>query len=256
MAIVDTDIVQTFLEWVEKAIAETAALFLKNPWQFHGDTGIMHYLYHRVLSHGGEDLFHRAEPDGTVALLFESEHYTTEFYLHKGKRESPGKLDFALLDPGSVTREGHVRRGKRSSPAIAGIEVGLGKSVKKMGDMAAEEAAQKVRPGDAAKLIRAIKFGRLRHGFLLEFYSKPESERDARRVFNAVLAAADGLAGFHFLVLVAGNNNLPPKASVYPGGWKAKIGQTVCGCKHGVEHASGISFALRLTVELQQESMT
>ena len=89
MATVDSDIEQAFLGRVEKAITETAILFLKNPWQFHGDTGIMHYLYHRVLSHGGEDLFHRAEPDGTVTLMFESEHYTKEVYLRKGKRESP-----------------------------------------------------------------------------------------------------------------------------------------------------------------------
>ncbi len=228
MATVDSDIEQAFLGRVEKAITETAILFLKNPWQFHGDTGIMHYLYHRVLSHGGEDLFHRAEPDGTVTLMFESEHYTKEVYLHKGKRESPGKLDFALLDPGSITREGRVRRGKRGLPAIAGIEVGLGKSVDKMGDMAAEQTARSVRPGDAAKLIRAIRFGQLRHGFLLEFYRDPASEGRARSVFNAVLAAGKDLAGLHVLVLVAGTGGTPPKACAYPEQWKAKLGLEEC----------------------------
>ena len=223
MATVDSDIEQAFLERVEKAITETAILFLKNPWQFHGDTGIMHYLYHRVLSHGGEDLFHRAEPDGTVTLMFESEHYTKEVYLHKGKRESPGKLDFALLDPGSITREGRVRRGKRGLPAIAGIEVGLDKSVDEMGDMAAEQTARSVRPGDAAKLVRAIRSDQLRHGFLLEFYRDPASEGVARSVFDAVLAAGKDLAGLHVLVLVAGTGGTPPKACAYPEQWKARI---------------------------------
>ena len=224
MATVDSDIEQAFLERVEKAITETAILFLKNPWQFHGDTGIMHYLYHRVLSHGGEDLFHRAEPDGTVTLMFESEHYTKEVYLHKGKRESPGKLDFALLDPGSITREGRVRRGKRGLPAIAGIEVGLDKSVDEMGDMAAEQTARSVRPGDAAKLVRAIRSDQLRHGFLLEFYRDPASEGVARSVFDAVLAAGKDLAGLNVLVLVAGTGGTSPKACAYPEEWKAKLG--------------------------------
>jgi len=224
MATVESDVEQTFLEWVERAIAGTAILFLKNPWQFHGDTGIMHYLYHRILSLGGEDLFHRAEPGGTVTLLLESEHYTKERYVDRGERESPGKLDFALLDPGSITREGRVRRGKGSLPAIAGIEVGLEKPVEKMGDMSAEAIAQSVRPGDAAKLIRGIRFGSLRHGFLLEFYRGPAAAGVARRVYDAVLAAADGLASFHVLVLVAGNSDTPPKASVYPNEWKSRLG--------------------------------
>jgi len=221
MATVDLGIEQVLLECLDKSIKDTAELFLKNPWQFHGDTGIMHYLYHRMLCNGERRLFHRAPPDGTDTLLFESEHYTKEAYLHRGEQESPGKLDFALLDPSSITREGRVRRGL---PAIAGIEVGLDKRVKKMGDMTAERTARPVRPGDAAKLIRAIRFDRLRHGFLLEFYRDPASEGRARSVFKAVLAAADGLAGFHVLVLVAGRGETPPKASVYPEQWKANIG--------------------------------
>ena len=109
-------------------------------------------------------------------------------------------------------------------PEIAGIEVGLDKSVVKMGAMAAEKAARSVRPGDAAKLIRAIRFGSMRHGFLLEFYRNPSSAGVARNVFNAVLAAADDLGGFRVLVLVAGNGISPPKACVYPEPWRATIG--------------------------------
>jgi len=30
---------------IHVAIAETVQEFLQNPWQFHGDTGIMQYLY-------------------------------------------------------------------------------------------------------------------------------------------------------------------------------------------------------------------
>ncbi len=222
MATVDLGIEQVLLECLDESIKDTAELFLKNPWQFHGDTGIMHYLYYRVLCNGGRRLFHRAPPDGTDTLLFESEHYTKEVYLRKGKRESPGKLDFALLDPGSITREGRVRRGKRGLPAIAGIEVGLDKSVDEMGDMVAEQTARLVQPGDAAKLIRAIRFGRLRHGFLLEFYRDPASEGVARSVFDAVLAAGKDLAGLHVLVLVAGTGGTSPKACAYPEQWKAR----------------------------------
>jgi hypothetical protein len=109
-------------------------------------------------------------------------------------------------------------------PEIAGIEVGLDKSVDEMGDMAAEQTARSVRPGDAAKLIRAIRFGRLRHGFLLEFYRDPASEGVARSVFDAVLAAGKDLAGLHVLVLVAGTGGTPPKACAYPEQWKARIG--------------------------------
>lgn len=220
MTTVDLGIEQVLLESLDKSIKETAELFLKNPWQFHGDTGIMHYLYHRMLCNGERRLFHRTPPDGADTLLFESEHYTKEVYLGKGNRVSRGRLDFALLDPSSVTHEGLVRPGL---PAIAGIEVGLGKSVDKMGDMAAEQTARSVRPGDAAKLIRAIRFGRLRHGFLLEFYRDPASEGVARSVFDAVLAAGKHLSGFHALVLVAGTGCTPPKACAYPEQWKARI---------------------------------
>jgi|GEM_PF-1798617 len=228
MATADLSVEQVLLESLDKAITETAALFLKNPWQFHGDTGIMHYLYHRMLCNGEERLFHRAAPDGAETLLFESEHYTQDLYLYSGQKESSGRLDFALLDPGSITGEGRVSRGQGRLPAIAGIEVGLEKTVEKMGDMTAEQTARSVRPGDATKLIRGIRFGQVRHGFLLEFYRDPASVGKARSVFNAVLAAVQGLAGLHVLVLVAGNRNTPPKASVYPEPWRARLGLSGC----------------------------
>ncbi len=88
--------------------------------------------------------------------------------------------------------------------------------------MVAEQTARLVQPGDAAKLIRAIRFGRLRHGFLLEFYRDPASEGVARSVFDAVLAAGKDLAGLHVLVLVAGTGGTSPKACAYPEQWKAR----------------------------------
>ena len=62
--------------------------------------------------------------------------------------------------------------------------------------MAAERATPRVQPGDAAKLIRAIRFGSMRHAFPPQFYRNPASGGLARCVFEAVRAAASGLRDF------------------------------------------------------------
>ena len=76
MATVETDIKQSLLEGVEKSHRGDGRNVLKNPWQFHGDTGIMHYLYHRVLCNGGDRLFHSSASVDVGTLLFQSGFYT------------------------------------------------------------------------------------------------------------------------------------------------------------------------------------
>jgi hypothetical protein len=129
-------------------------------------------------------------------------------------------MDFAFLDEKSIGPDGHVNR---RSPALIGIEVGLNKTLTRMGEMAAGPAARSVRPGDAAKLIREIKYRGMRHGFLLEFYRGPGRAGDAKSVFDGVLDAARDVTGLHVLSVVAGCDDRPAMVSVFPRDWRQRL---------------------------------
>ena len=39
---------------ISSALRDTVNEFIRNPHQFHGDTGIKNFLYHRLMTHGGD----------------------------------------------------------------------------------------------------------------------------------------------------------------------------------------------------------
>ena len=212
------ELLTAFKAVMNTAIRETVTAFFANPWQFHGDTGIMHFLYHRVLTHGDDVVFLRRAQQAT--LLFQSEHYTALAYLQSGAKEKSGRFDFAFVDPDRIPLNGDVRK----APAIAAIEVGRNKDLAKMGDFAAPETASNVRPGDAAKLIREMRYCGLPLAYLIELYDDPQRAVLAPHVFAAVAEAADdaGLNGLHVIVGVRGADSVPHVA-VYPPEWRSDL---------------------------------
>ena len=101
-------------EAIEKSIRETIDAFLSNPFQFHGDTGIMHFLYHRMMTHCGDSVF-KQSPNGVKTLLLQSEHYTALPYLHKGNSPTSARMDYAFIDHASVPPDGKLS--KKNIPA-------------------------------------------------------------------------------------------------------------------------------------------
>lgn len=209
------DILKTFAGVMNTAICDTVRAFFANPWQFHGDTGVMHFLYHRVLTHGENVVVLRR--DQRTTLLFQSEHCTALSYVQSGAREKSGRFDFALVDPSRIPANGDVRK----APAIAAIEVGRNKDLSKMGDFAASETASNVRPGDAAKLIREMRFCGLPLAYLVELYDDPKRAVLAPHVFAKVVEAADdaGLDGLHVLAGVRAADSTA-RVAVYPPDWR------------------------------------
>jgi len=175
----------------------------------------MHFLYHQVLTHGENVVVLRR--DQRTTLLFQSEHYTALSYLQSGAREKSGRFDFALVDPSRIPANGDVRK----SPAIAAVEVGRNKDLSKMGDFTASETASNVRPGDAAKLIREMRFCGLPLAYLVELYDDPQRAVLAPHVFAKVVEAADdaGLDGLHVLVGVRVADSTA-RVAVYPPDWR------------------------------------
>lgn len=206
---------------IDKAVADTARAFLNNSLQFHGDTGIMHYFYHRMMTHGQDVLFKQCA-SGVKALLLQSEQYTTQKYLYKGQNATGGRLDFAVIDPDAVPSDGYV---PESLPAYIGFEVGRNKALDKMGNILADSDALNVKPGDAAKLIRELRFGKMKAGYLLEFYTDEQFCGDATHVFQQVVKACGdlGIAGMHIMSVVRGNVPNHGQVSVFPPGWNNSL---------------------------------
>lgn len=61
---------------IDQAIRDTIEAFLGNSSQFRGDTAIGHYLYHRLMTHGGDAMFGNVSK-GPKTLLLQSEYPTT-----------------------------------------------------------------------------------------------------------------------------------------------------------------------------------
>ena len=205
---------------IDIAVGDTIRAFLNNSLQFHGDTGIMHYFYHRMMTHGSELLFAGC-PNGVRALLLQSEQYTTLKYLQGGQTPSKGRLDFAVVDPNGVLPDGRV---SVEAPLLIGFEVGRNKALDKMGEINAPCEEETTKPGDAVKLIRELRSGKMRTGYLLEFYTDQQFVGDAAYVFETVCAACNRLdvSGMHVLSVVRDNQGRG-KVSLFPDAWRDRI---------------------------------
>lgn len=166
---------QIINEAINKAITETIEEFLRCPEQFHGDTGISHYLYHCIHKHAGKSLYSSSKSTVPNILLLQSEYYTKQQYRYTGTYDSGGKFDFAFVDEETIEFGVSV---SQSAKALIGIEVGLNKDIDKaLGTITAGINEQAVRPADITKIVREIKSGNLRYGYILEFYSVGEERK-------------------------------------------------------------------------------
>lgn len=215
---------------IDNAILKVIREFLTNPFQFHGDSTIMHSWYHWARDSGKDLFFHTpAAVDAVPALLLRSEYATLLNYLDRGKTPSSGSIDYAFLNPDAIGRDGKI---DTTLPALVGIEVGLHKSIDDMGDMTAPEAQAIVKPGDAAKVIREIRFRQMQAGYVLEFYDSPDEVNKAFTVYEIVkesLQVCDMLV--RVVVIVHRGPRQSPMFAFHPKDWgetiAARIGREV-----------------------------
>lgn len=161
---------------IDKAIDDTINEFLRYPEQFHGDTGISHYLYHCIHKHAGKNLYSSTKSPVPDILLLQSEHYTQQLYRNTGTEDSGGKFDFAFMDEDTLQPDKPVSN--KNTKALIAIEVGLNKSIEKaIGTITSNSDEQSVRPADITKVIREIKSYNLRYGYILEFFSAAEERK-------------------------------------------------------------------------------
>ena len=209
-------------EIITRAIRETIPMFFCNPAQFHGDTGIMHFLYHRMMKHGEDKVF-RTSKYGKKTLLLQSEHYTSLPYLQKGITPTSARMDYAFLNPDSIPEDGNISR--KRIPAMIGFEVGRNKNLEKMGNMLADHDCPNPKPGDAAKLIRELRFASMKSAYLLEFYDNAEYLDDAHTVLREVKSVCESLnlQGLNVIVAMKGENNVHGWVSAYPEDFRMQL---------------------------------
>ena len=206
---------------LENAIIDTVREYVRNPYQFHGDTGISHYLYFSAHKRAGSLLYSIKEP---ATLLLQSEQYTKLTYRNSGNGDSPGRFDFGVVDEETLPSYGPVA--KRATTVIA-LEVGLGKKFENaVGDIAAAETAFAVHPADVAKVVRECCFRGLQFGYVMEFYPPEQSQvaamvlgrlQDAWNTVNDLRNVSNVLT----LVVLGGSRHTPGLVSSWPSAWKA-----------------------------------
>ena len=105
-----------------------------------------------------------------------------------------------------------------------GLEVGLGKSIDGMGDTSASVETRTVRPGDAAKLIREIRYQGMEAGYLLEFYANRFEVNKAHSVWENVRANLEGVADrLRAVVAVHHGWSELPMVEFHPSSWGDSI---------------------------------
>lgn len=209
---------QDILRAVDEAIRETTLAFLNNPSQFHGDGGIARFLYACLVK---RDAVWRHSSNGINTLLVQSEHCTQLVYRRNCRNGTKGRFDLAIADPSSISPAGILAQ---RAPAIVGFEVGIQKTLDKMGDMTAGREHERPRRGDAAKLIREILLAGMKGAYLLEYYND-QRLGDARYVFDTVARTCHQLQVENlraaFVVKREGVNQ--GYLSVYPASWRDQL---------------------------------
>ena len=98
------DMIKEFNKIANKSVKETIEMFFKYPFGFHGDTGIQHYLYHRILSNASSKIYWKYAGNSNIqTLLFQSEVYTECTYQNKGQRPGRGRFDMAFVAPPNIS---------------------------------------------------------------------------------------------------------------------------------------------------------
>ena len=212
-------------EAINLAIVDVIDAFLDNPTQFHGDAGITPYLFHRLLSQPG-DHFYLNSPDlGTPTLLLQSEHRTSTKWSNTGREPRAGRIDLVICDREAVPNTGRINH---CGDAIRGFEVGRNKKLDSMGNLFASRDDQNAAPGDAAKLIREIRFGSIKVGYVIEFYDSTRRAPTARSVIDNVSRAVESIRGpidLRVVVVLRGSEQDQKYVSTWPKTWELPRGE-------------------------------
>jgi hypothetical protein len=217
-----------FLQIANSAVRETVQAFFQHPYGFHGDTGIQNYLYHRLLTNAGTRAVWPTDPGfGKSTLLVQVELYTRLTYQNKGKSPSRGRFDLALVDGSKISEEDALPRGDKLPPVVA-IEVGKNKEVPSiLGQMDAAEDEEAPMPGDAAKLIRELRFSGLKGGYLLEFFddrTATASSYRTKEVSEKLASYLEKIGESRLrIVLATFRKDCEPEVWLYPTTWAEQM---------------------------------
>lgn len=220
------DTIKEFKRVADKSVKETIEMFFKFPSGFHGDTGIQHYLYHRILFKAGSKIYWKHPDNPNIqTLLFQSEVYTDCTYKSTGQQPGRGRFDMAFVEPPEDLRNDNIISQNRLKPLIA-FEVGRNKGASALGDYEAPKEIADPKPGDATKIIRDLRFKSLYAGYILQFFDKSRISN-----FKKIQEVAKKLRDFlkkiepincHVALSVL-NPGEEPKVWIYPESWSEEI---------------------------------
>ena len=224
MKISPPDVAECML-FADAGIRDTIHAFIRHPLGFHGDTGIQNYLYHRLMTNAGNRvIWPPLFGAGQSTLLLQVEQYTSLTYQRTGTNPSPGRFDLAFVDAGQLEAS---NLGTCTLPAAIAIEVGRNKSAASiLGHVDALEEASGPEPGDAAKLVRELKFGTLKVGYLLEFFDGSKGGNPVGAISRLIqdlvprVSDMDGRLRIALVGYVAGGK---PAVWLYPNTWAEAV---------------------------------
>jgi len=223
---------EEYLRISNDAIRDLISAFFLHPHGFHGDSGIQHYLYHRLLTRAGNRAIwppytSQGSMAGCAYLLLRSERYTQLTYQNtKAKKPTQGRFDMAFIDPTSLPKRYDIRPEKEPKAMVA-FEVGKNKGEKKMGDFDKTILEKGPMPGDAAKIIRDIDSKHLEAGYVLEFYDGTkikDQESVARKIATQLKPYADRISENRLrIAFVLYSPKTEPTVRLYPKEWEQEM---------------------------------
>ena len=213
---------EKFLTIADKSIEETIKAFFECASGFHGDTGLQHYLYHRIFTNSNSAINWFPSGSSSIGtLLFQSEVYTEMSYKgKKAKKSTPGRFDLAFVLPPANNDFIIPERLK----AVIAFDVGRNKRIKAMGDFRALHDLENPKPGDAAKIIRDLRFGRLQVGYILEFFDwkGPSNYQAAQKIAQELSLYCDEIGQTKCRIAVAAiDREGQPRIWLYPSKWQS-----------------------------------
>lgn len=224
---------EEYLRISNDAIRDLISAFFLHPYGFQGgDSGIQHYLYHRLLTRAGKRAIwppytSQGSMAGGAYLLLRSERYTQLTYQNtKAKKPTQGRFDMAFIDPTSLPKRYDIRPEKEPKAMVA-FEVGKNKGEKKMGDFDKTILEKGPMPGDAAKIIRDIDSKHLEAGYVLEFYDGTkikDQESVARKIATQLKPYADKNPENQLrIAFVLYSSKTEPTVRLYPEEWEQEM---------------------------------
>jgi hypothetical protein len=166
----DATSLEAFFEGITlQAVTDTAEKLLRNPFGFHGDTGIRDFLYARLHVHGGARLDWGDDRPGCSTLLLQAEHYTSAHYRNSGETAKPGRFDLALCAPPTGTDGGAHHA--ENLQALFAFELGRDKELNKLIDQGvARHDGDAPETGDITKLYLELRDHSQRQGWTIQYF--------------------------------------------------------------------------------------